>query len=147
MGQLEDLQAKGFGSHGGKTYEVDYDIKPLKKRVLVSDMHFGESKSKGGIILMDDDGSESGIHPRWAKVYAIGDQQEDVAVGQWVMVSHGRWSRGFKVKREGVELEVRMIDENDILLISDDEPEFNSKQAGYINMGGAKQMTKLPGND
>ena len=147
MGQLEDLQAKGFGSHGGKTYEVDYDIKPLKKRVLVSDMHFGESKTKGGIILMDDDGSESGIHPRWAKVYAIGDQQEDVAVGQWVMVSHGRWSRGFKVKREGVELEVRMIDENDRLLISDDEPEFNSKQAGYINMGGAKQMTKLPGND
>jgi co-chaperonin GroES (HSP10) len=147
MGQLEDLQAKGFGSHGGKTYEVDYDIKPLKKRVLVSDMHFGESKTKGGIILMDDDGSESGIHPRWAKVYAIGDQQEDVAVGQWVMVSHGRWSRGFKVKREGVELEVRMIDENDILLISDDEPEFNSKQAGYINMGGAQQMTKLPGND
>ena len=110
-------------------------------------MHFGESKTKGGIILMDDDGSESGIHPRWAKVYAIGDQQEDVAVGQWVMVSHGRWSRGFKVKREGVELEVRMIDENDRLLISDDEPEFNSKQAGYINMGGAKQMTKLPGND
>jgi co-chaperonin GroES (HSP10) len=147
MGQLEDLQAKGFGSHGGKTYEVDYDIKPLKKRVLVSDMHFGESKTKGGIILIDDDGSESGIHPRWAKVYAIGDQQEDVAVGQWVMVSHGRWSRGFKVKREGVELEVRMIDENDILLISDDEPEFNSKQAGYINMGGAQQMTKLPGND
>ena len=147
MGQLEDLQAKGFGSHGGKEYTVENDIKPLKKRVLVSDMHFGEMKTKGGIILMDDDGSESGIHPRWAKVYAIGDQQEDVAVGQWVMVSHGRWSRGFKVKREGVELEVRMIDENDILLISDDEPEFNSKQAGYINMGGAKQMTKLPGND
>ena len=41
MGQLEDLQAKGFGSHGGKTYEVHNDIKPLKKRVLVSDMHFG----------------------------------------------------------------------------------------------------------
>ena len=35
MGQLEDLQAKGFGSHGGKTYEVNNDIKPLKKRVLV----------------------------------------------------------------------------------------------------------------
>ena len=130
MGQLEDLQAKGFGSHGGKEYTVDYDITPLKKRVLVSDMHFGERKSAGGIILMDDDGSEGGIHPRWAKVYAIGDQQEDVKVGEWVMVSHGRWSRGFKVKKDGVELEVRMIDENDILLVSDDEPEFNSKQAG-----------------
>ena len=57
MGQLEDLQAKGFGSHGGKEYTVENDIKPLKKRVLVSYMHFRERKSAGGIILMDDDGS------------------------------------------------------------------------------------------
>jgi len=147
MGQLEDLQAKGFGSHGGKKYTVENDIKPLKKRVLVSDMHFGETKTKGGIILTDDDGSEGGIHPRWGKVYAIGDQQEDVTVGQWVMVSHGRWSRGFKVKKEGVELEVRMIDENDILLVSDEEPEQNRTKAGYVNTGGMSQMTSLPGND
>jgi co-chaperonin GroES (HSP10) len=147
MGQLEDLQAKGFGSHGGKEYTVDYDITPLKKRVLVSDMHFGETKTKGGIILTDDDGSEGGIHPRWGKVYAIGNQQEDVKVGEWVMVSHGRWSRGFKIKKKGVELEVRMIDENDILLVSDEEPDQNRMQAGYINTGGARQMTKLPGND
>jgi co-chaperonin GroES (HSP10) len=147
MGQLEDLQAKGFGSDGGKQYTVDHDITPLKKRVLVSDMHFGERKSAGGIILMDDDGSAEGIHPRWAKVYAVGNQQEDVVVGQWLMIAHGRWSRAFKVAKNGVELEVRMIDENDILLVSDSEPEFNSKQAGYINMGGAQQMTKLPGND
>ena len=147
MGQLEDLQSKGFGSHGGKQYTVDYDITPLKKRVLVSDMHFGETKSAGGIILMDDDGSAEGIHPRWAKVYAIGNQQEDVKVGEWVLVAHGRWSRALKVKKSGVELEVRMIDENDILLTSDDEPEFNKTKAGYINTGGMKQMTKLPGND
>ena len=147
MGQIEDLQAKGFGSHGGKQYTVDHDITPLKKRVLVSDMHFGETRSKGGIILVDDDGSAEGIHPRWAKVYAIGKDQDDVKVGQWVMVSHGRWSRALKVKKEGVELEVRMIDENDILLLSDEEPEQNRKQAGYVNMGGAQQMTKLPGND
>ena len=147
MGQIEDLQAKGFGSHGGKQYTVDNDITPLKKRVLVSDMHFGERTTKGGIIMMDDDGSADGIHPRWAKVYAIDNKQEDVKVGQWVMVSHGRWSRAFKVKKEGVELEVRMIDENDILLVSDTEPEVNTKQAGYINTGGMQQMTKLPGND
>ena len=147
MGQLEDLQAKGFGSHGGKEYTVEHDIKPLKKRVLVSDMHFGETKTKGGIILSDDDGSEGGIHPRWGKVYAIGDQQEDVKVGEWVMVAHGRWSRGFKIKKKGVELEVRMIDENDILLVSEDEPDQNRMQAGYVNTGGMQQMTKLPGND
>ena len=147
MSQIEDLQAKGFGSHGGKQYTVDHDITPLKKRVLVSKMHFGETKSKGGIILIDDDGSQAGIHPRWAEVYAIGKDQEDVKVGQWVMVSHGRWSRALKVKKDNVELEVRMIDEDDILLVSEKEPEQNRKQAGYVNMGGAQQMTKLPGND
>ena len=30
MGQIEDLQAKGFGSHGGKTWTVENDIVPLK---------------------------------------------------------------------------------------------------------------------
>ncbi len=147
MSQIEDLQAKGFGSHGGKQYTVDHDITPLKKRVLVSDMHFGETRSKGGIILVDDDGSQSGIHPRWAKIYAVGNKQEDVKVGQWILVSHGRWSRAFKVSKDGVELEVRMIDENDILLVSDDEPDFNNRQAGYVNTGGMPQMTSLPGND
>ena len=147
MGQIEDLQHKGFGSHGGKQYTVENDIKPLKKRVLVSDMQFGATKSKGGIILLDDDGTEAGIHPRWAKVYAIGEQQDYVKVGEWVMVAHGRWSRALKVKKDGNELEVRMIDENDILLVSDEEPDFNNRQAGYINTGGMQQMTSLPGND
>jgi len=144
---ITDLQNKGFGSHGGKQYIVDHDITPLKKRVLVSDMHFGETKSKGGIILVDDDGTESGIHPRWAKVYAIGNKQKDVKVGQWLLIAHGRWSRAFKIIKNSVELEVRMIDENDILLVSDEEPEQNRRQAGYINTGGMQQMTSLPGND
>tara|TARA_B100000424_G_C22902550_1_gene480048 strand:+ start:25 stop:468 length:444 start_codon:yes stop_codon:yes gene_type:complete len=147
MGQIEDLQAKGFGSHGGKQYTVENDIVPLKKRVLVSDMQFGATKSKGGIILLDDDGTEAGIHPRWAKVYAVGNQQDDVKVGQWLLVAHGRWSRAFKVKKDGKELDVRMIDENDILLVSNEEPDFNNRQAGYINTGGMQQMTSLPGND
>tara|TARA_B100000242_G_scaffold265793_1_gene214190 strand:- start:14055 stop:14498 length:444 start_codon:yes stop_codon:yes gene_type:complete len=147
MGHIEDLQNKGFGSHGGKQYTIENDIKPLKKRVLVSDMQFGATKSKGGIILLDDDGTEAGIHPRWAKVYAVGDQQDDVKVGQWLLVAHGRWSRALKVKKDGQELEVRMIDENDILLVSDKEPEFNNRQAGYINTGGMQQMKSLPGND
>ena len=147
MGQIEDLQSKGFGSHGGRQYTVDHNITPLKKRILVSKMHFGETKSKGGIILIDDDGSEGGIHPRWAEVYAIGNKQEDVKVGQWILVAHGRWSRALKVKKDNVELEVRMIDEDDILLVSDEEPEENRKQAGYVNTGGQQQITSLPGND
>ncbi len=97
---IKSAQAKGFGSDGGKQYTVENDIIPLKKRVLVSDMHFGETKSKGGIILVDDDGTAEGIHPRWGKVYAVGRLQDDVKVGQWILVAHGRWSRAFKVKRK-----------------------------------------------
>ena len=152
---IKSAQAKGFGSDGGKQYTVENDIIPLKKRVMVSNMHFGETKSKGGIILVDDDGTAEGIHPRWGKVYAVGRLQDDVKVGQWILVAHGRWSRAFKVKRKekgsagdiGIELEVRMIDENDILLVSDEEPDFNRHTAGYVNTGGMQQMTSLPGND
>ena len=41
---IKSAQAKGFGGDGGKQYTVENDITPLKKRVLVSDMHFGETR-------------------------------------------------------------------------------------------------------
>ena len=101
--------------------------------------------AKGGIILVDDDGTGSGIHPRWAEVYAIGDQQKDVKVGQWILVAHGRWSRAFKIENEKEKEEVRMIDEDDILLVSDTQPEQNRKSAGYVNTDGMQQAA-VPGN-
>jgi len=149
MATIQEAQSKGFGSHGGlKTVIQDRDIQPLGKRVLVSKMRFGEKKTRGGIILLDDDGTEAGIHPRWSQVYAVGPKQEDVKVGQWILVAHGRWSRALKVVNDNEELEVRMVDENDILIVSDDEPADTDvdKKAGYINTGGMKQMTSLPGN-
>ena len=127
--------------------EAKYMIGAIHFLRTVSKMHFGETRSKGGLILIDDDGTSIGIHPRWAKVYAIGKKHEDVKVGQWILVAHGRWSRALKIENEkGIE-EVRIIDEDDILLVSDKEPEDNRQQAGYINTGGMKQMTKMPGND
>jgi co-chaperonin GroES (HSP10) len=146
---MNDIAKSKFGT-GGLQYTVqDKNIKPLGSRVLVSKMNFGEKQTKGGIILLDDDGKESGIHPRWCQVYATGPKQEDVHIGQWLLVSHGRWSRALKVVNNGVSEEVRMIDENDILLVSDEEPNLNetSKKAGYVNTGGMEQMTSLPGND
>ena len=129
---IKDLQAKGFGTHGGRQHLHHGEIQPLGTRVLVCKMHFGETKTKGGLILIDDDGETRGIHPRWAKVYAIGKRQEDVKVGEWILISHGRWSRAFiLVDNKNIEREIRMIDEDDILMMSDDEPEHNTKYAGY----------------
>ena len=118
---IKSLQDKGFGSHGGQQYKVNHDIVPLKKRVLVSDMHFGETKTAGGLIIPDDDGTASGVHPRWAKVYAVGKEQDDVQVGQWVMVAHGRWSRAFKVAKEGVELPDYVIEAIEEVLAEDED--------------------------
>ena len=129
---IKEAQTKGFGSHGGLVNVYHGEVEPLGKRVLVEGMQFGETKTKGGLILIDDDGETRGIHPRWAKVYAIGKRQEDVKVGEWILISHGRWSRAFiLVDNKNVEREIRMIDEDDILMMSDDEPEHNTKYAGY----------------
>lgn len=133
MVDITELQKKGFGSHGGLQHTVrDSDIQPIGKRVLVCKMRFGDIKTKGGLILLDDDGKEQGIHPRWGRVYAVGAKQQDVSVGQWILVAHGRWTRGMIVEKDGIKEEVRMVDEKDILLVSDAEPQEEvAKQSGY----------------
>lgn len=96
------------------------NIKPLNDSIIVSDMQFDERISNGGIILLNDDMKNSGIRPRWGKVYAIGPEQKDVQVGQYVLISHGRWTRGIKIDDGEGERVIRKVDNNEILLISDD---------------------------
>jgi len=110
---------------------VQGKIKPLKKRVLVSNMHFGLRKTKSGVILPDDDGTAAGTKPRWAQVYAVGPQQQDVEVGKWVLIAHGRWTRGIILDQDDKDMDLRMVDENDILLITDVEPDINTITAPY----------------
>lgn len=110
---------------------VQGKIKPLKNRVLVSNMHFGLMKTKSGVILPDDDGTAAGTKPRWAKVYAVGPEQQDVEVGKWVLIAHGRWTRGIILEENDQDMDVRMVDENDILLITDEEPDINTITAPY----------------
>lgn len=93
---------------------------PLFDTVLVSEMAFEERISQGGIIIPNDDMKNSGIRPRWAKVYAIGPDQKDIQVGQYILISHGRWTRGIKITDNEGEKIIRKVDNNDILLISDE---------------------------
>jgi len=93
-------------------------FKPLRDGDLVRSMKFDEVVTKSGIIILSDDGTTGGIHPRWAEVIAVGNEQEDIQVGQWVLVAHGRWSRGFTLN----DVESRTVDPNDILGISDTSP-------------------------
>jgi co-chaperonin GroES (HSP10) len=99
------------------------DLRPVGDRVLVRDMYFGEQRTKGGIIINDDDGKTRGIYPRWAKVYAKGPKNiDDYNVGDWVLVTHGRWTRGVKIDNGNEEVEIRMVEAESILATSDDKP-------------------------
>ena len=103
-----------FGAHKVKA------ILPLGDNVIVSDMAFDERITHSGIVLPNDDMKSSGIRPRWGKVYAIGPEQKDIKVGQYILISHGRWTRGIKIDDGTGEKTIRKVDNNDILLISDD---------------------------
>ena len=104
-----------------KPIKVD-NLRTLKDHVLVADMNFKERKLSSGIYLLNDDGRGAGIRPRWARVYATGPDQADITVGQWILVAHGRWTRGVTIEDTEGEVTIRRIDPNDILLVSDTDP-------------------------
>lgn len=97
-------------------------IIPLGDTVIVSDMSFTERFTTGGIVLLGDDGKSSGIRPRWGRVHAVGPDQHDVSVGEWVLVAHGRWSRGVEVETDAGKFTLRRVDPKDIILSSDSLP-------------------------
>ncbi|MFY8211281.1 MAG: hypothetical protein ACOVLB_01235 [Candidatus Nanopelagicus sp.] len=97
-------------------------IYPIRDTIIVTDLKFDERLSRGGIVLLNDDMKSSGIRPRWAKVYATGPEQTDIKVGQYILISHGRWTRGIKIDDgDGTGKKViHKVDNNDILLVSDE---------------------------
>ena len=97
----------------------------FKDHIIVSDMKFDERISKGGIVLLDDDKKSSGIRPRWAKIYGLGPDQDDpqLEIGKWILISHGRWTRGITVETPLGKQTLRKVDPGDILLVSDEPME------------------------
>ena len=97
-------------------------LQALSDSVLVEDMTFDERISNGGIVLLNDNGKSSGIRPRWGKVYAVGPEQQDVRVGEWILVAHGRWTRGLDIEDDSGKRTIRKIDPKDILMSADEQP-------------------------
>ena len=98
-------------------------LRPLKDTVLVTDMVFKERKLNSGLILLNDNGTTAGVRPRWGRIYAVGPEQKDYSVGDWICVAHGRWTRGVEIEDvEGNAVTIRKVDPKDILLISDEQP-------------------------
>jgi co-chaperonin GroES (HSP10) len=97
-------------------------FKPLGEHVIVADMEFSERITHSGIIIPNDDKKSEGIRPRWAKVYALGPEfvSDEIQIGSWILISHGRWTRGIDVEDETGKKTLRRVDTNDILLVSDE---------------------------
>ena len=94
---------------------------PVKDWIVVTDMKFEERRTRGGIILPGDDAKSSGIRPRWCKIYKFGsDYNGDLQEGDWILVSHGRWTRGIDIEDEEGKKTLRRVDPNDILIVSDE---------------------------
>jgi co-chaperonin GroES (HSP10) len=96
-------------------------IQAIHDHVIVSDMTFDERITNGGILLLNDNGKGYGIRPRWGRVYAVGPEQQDVTVGQWILVEHGRWTRGLEIEDESGLRTIRKIDPACIMMVSDEE--------------------------
>lgn len=97
-------------------------IKPIRDNVLAKMIDgFGEKKTAGGLIIQEKDGTSDAIRPRWFEVMFTGPEQKDVTVGEYVLVAHGRWSRGVTIDPE-VEDKLYFLDNEEILAVSDELP-------------------------
>lgn len=111
----------------GLPTKVTGKIIPIRDHILITDMNFEERKSAGGIILPSDDGKSEGIRHRWGRVWAVGPEQTDVKVGEWILVEHGRWTRGIIfVDSDGNEITLRRVDNAAILMVTDENPGDNT---------------------
>ena len=109
-----------------KNNEAFMNLRPIHDKVIVTDLERGEKKSKGGIIMLDDStvaAGERGIRPRWARVYAVGQEQKDVAVNDWILLEHGRWSLGQDLNLDdGETIRIWLADHDSILAVSEEKP-------------------------
>lgn len=97
-------------------------LRALHDTVIVEEMNFKGRQLSSGILLPGDNGKSAGIRPRWGRVYAVGPDHQDVSVGQWICVAHGRWTRGVDIEDFAGKHTIRKIDPQDILLVSDQYP-------------------------
>jgi co-chaperonin GroES (HSP10) len=98
-------------------------LRLLKNNVLVSNLDHGVKLTRGGIILPDDNMRESGVRDRWAKVFAVGPEVDDLVPGNWVLIKHGRWTNGMSITIDGDETTVWRIEyPESVLVMSEEDP-------------------------
>lgn len=101
------------------------DFRALKATVFVTDLESGPRKLASGLLLPDDNMAESGIRERWGQIAYLGpDVPEELSVGDWVLVKHGRWTPGIDLDDgSGALTRIWRVEYPDaVLLASDNDP-------------------------
>mgnify|MGYP003630848450 CR=1 FL=1 len=80
-----------------------------------------ERSTKAGLVLTERNLGEEAIRNRWFEVTHVGPEQKYIAVGEYVLVPHGRWSRGIDLEGTLREEDKLFLLDNDAMLMSSDE--------------------------
>lgn len=119
-------------------------VSPLRDKVFVTAIEFGDEVTSSGLILKSDNGRGEGIHPRWGQVWAIGPDQHDVKIGEWILMEHARWTREMEYENaDGTIAKIYMADLNGMMCAADEKP--YSVQRGVAAAAGGNFNFNIPG--
>ena len=94
------------------------EFTPLGDNIFVTELEEGMLLTRRGIILTDDNFKDTGIRPRWGRVWRTGPEVDAVKPDEWVLVEHGRWTLRIPMEFEsGEKVDVWKIDPAAILLV------------------------------
>ena len=97
-------------------------LTPLHDKVIGKSVDdYGLRKTAGGLLINEKDGNEKSIRPRWFEITHVGPLNLDVKVGDYALVAHGRWSRGFTIN-ESDGITYFHLDGEEILVKSEINP-------------------------
>lgn len=97
-------------------------VRALRNKVLVTDLARGEHVI-GSIIIPDDNRRMMGVRDRWALVYSVGENIDEIQKNDWVLIRHGRWTRVVSVRDDsGDKIPLWSIDWPDGVLIAAEFP-------------------------
>ena len=97
-------------------------IRPLGDKILLTKIEKGERKNGG---WFDYTRRFSSVCRRKRYQTSLGrsicnrSKQKDVAVGDWVLMEHGRWTEEYKIDVDGESVSLWMGDPNGVLGISE----------------------------
>lgn len=98
-------------------------LRPIGNRVIVKNVDFGEQRTKNGLIVLSDDGTDRGIRPRWGQVYAKGPSNNDeYDIDDWILIEHGRWTRGVEIDTNDKKEILRTVEAESVLLWTKERP-------------------------